>query len=276
MITHRISQAGYGIQDHTPEEIRGAILAAEGLMRQMPQVEIEPTHAFAQGLYSRSILIPKGTTLTGKVHKQDDLQIMVYGDISVLTEHGFKRLVGHQVFRGKAGLKQIGYAHEDTLWITVHAAESTDMDELERLLFEDEGSPLDFKTGKTSAARQDYFRMLAEVGVTHEVAWAQSQIEADRRDLVIPGVIIGPSRIHGVGVIAIQAFEPGQVVGPARVDGMRTQLGRYTNHSHAPNGRMGLDNGNISLIALAQISEGEEITTDYRETLALSAIKGAL
>ena len=276
MNTHRVSQAGYGVKDHSPEEVRSAILTAEALMRQLPQVEIEPTHVFAQDLYSRSILIPKGTTLTGKVHKHDDLQIMVYGDISILTEHGFKRLVGHQVFRGKAGVKQIGVAHEDTLWITVHAAESTDLDELEQLLFEDEASPLDFKTGKASAERQDYFRMLAEVGISHETAWAQSQIEADRRDLVIPGVVIAPSRIHGVGVIATQSFEPGQVVGPARVGGMRTQLGRYTNHSNRPNGRMGMDNGDISLIALAQISEGEEITTDYRETLALSAIKGAL
>ncbi len=276
MITHRVSSAGYGAQEHSPEEIRGAILAAEGLMRQMPQVEITPTHVFAQGLYSRSILIPKGVRLTGKVHRQDDLQIMVYGDITVLTENGMKRLAGHHVFRGKAGIKQIGHAHEDTLWITVHAAQETDLDRLEGILFEDEGSPLDFHTGREVPERVDYFRMLAEVGITHETAWAQSQIEADRHDLVIDGVVVGPSRIHGVGVIATRDFAPGELVGPARVDGMRSQLGRYTNHSPSPNGRMNMDNGTISLIALAQIREGEEITTDYRETLALSGIKGAI
>ena len=276
MITHRVSSAGYGVQEHTPEEIQEAILAAEGLMRQLPQVEIEPTHVFAQGLYSRSILIPKGVRLTGKVHKQDDLQIMVYGDITILTEHGMQRLEGHHVFRGKAGVKQIGHAHEDTLWITVHAAVETDLDRLEELLFEDEASPLDFKTGRSSEERTDYFRMLAEVGITHETAWAQSQIMADRRDIDLPSITLGHSPIHGTGVFAAQSLWPGDPIGLARLDGMRTQLGRYVNHSNRPNARMVREGDDIALKALALIREGEEITTDYRETLALSGIKGAI
>jgi hypothetical protein len=276
MITHRVSQAGYGVQEHSPEEVRAAILAAEGVMRQLPQVEIEPTHVFAQGLYSRSILIPKGVRITGKVHRQDDLQIMVYGDITILTPDGFKRLVGHHVFRGKAGVKQIGHAHEDTLWITVHAAVETDLDRLEEVLYEDEGNVLDFKTGRAADERVDYYRMLAEVGISHETAWAQSQITADRRDVDLPGVTLGPSRIHGTGVFAAQSFWPGDPIGLARIDGMRTQLGRYTNHSHTPNAQMHLAAGQIELKALALIREGEEIITDYRETLALSEIKGAL
>jgi hypothetical protein len=276
MITHRISTAGYGTQERTQEEVRGAILAAEGIMRQLPQVAIEPGHVFARGLYARSILIPKGVILTGKVHRQHDLQIMVYGDILVKTEAGEKRLQGFNIFPSRAGYKQIGQALEDTLWVTVHAAEETDLDRLEEMLFEDEPKVLDFKTGQPLADCIDYHRMLAEVGISHETAWAQSTNEADRRDLAIDGVVVGPSQIHGVGIIATRAFVPGDLVGPARVAGMRSQLGRYTNHSLSPNARMYRDNEDILLFALAPIRDGEEITTDYRDSLALSGIKGVL
>ena len=276
MITHQVSQAGFGVQEHSPEEIRGAILGLEGVMRQMPQVTIEPTHAFAHGLYSRSILIPKGTLLTGKVHKQDDLQIMVYGDCAVKTELGEKRLQGFHMFPSKAGYKQIGLAHEDTLWVTVHATTETDLDRLEELLFEDEPRILDFKTGAPQPEVIDYYCMLAEAGITHETAWAQSQIESDRIDVDLPGGYVGPSKIHGVGVFAARDYSPGSSVGAARVAGLRTQSGRYTNHSHAPNAQMVRKGNDIELMALALIPAGEEITTDYRTTLALSSIKGAL
>lgn len=277
MITHLVSQAGYGVQDHSPEQVRGAILGAEAVMRTMPQVEIEPIHTFAKGLYSRTILVPKGMRITGKVHKQDDLQIMVSGDMSILTDEGvYKRLQGYHLFKSKAGTKQIGVAHEDTLWVTVHATESTDLDELEQLLFEDEPKVLDFKTGKPMEACVDYHRMLAEVGIPHETAWAQSIHEGDRRDVDLPGVTLGPSPIHGTGVFATQDFWPEDPIGMARIDGLRTQLGRYTNHSHEPNALMVLEDGQIYLKALAQIREGEEITTDYRASLALSGIKGVL
>ena len=177
------------------------------------------------------------------------------------------------VFRGNAGVKQIGHAHEDTLWITVHAAVETNLDRLEEILFEDEGNVLDFKTGRASEERTDYYRMLAEVGISHETAWAQSQITADRRDVDLPGVALGPSVIHGTGAFAAQGFWPGDPIGLARIEGMRTQLGRYTNHSHAPNARMVCEGDDIALKALEPIREGDEITTDYRETLALREAK---
>ena len=276
MITHRISESGYGAHEPHPGTVQEGIEALKGIMRQMPQVAIEPTHVFAQGIYARGILIPKGTILTGKVHKQDDLQIMVYGDILVKTEAGEKRLQGFSMFSSRAGYQQIGCALEDTLWVTVHATEETDLDRLEELLFEDEPRVLDFKTGEPLEDCIDYHRMLAEVGISHETAWAQSINEEDRQDVDLPGVTLGPSQIHGTGVFAARDFAPGVLVGPARVDGLRSQLGRYTNHSLNPNARMMRDKDDILLVALAPIRDGDEITTDYRDSLALSGIKGVL
>ena len=277
MTTHLMNTKGLGACDHTPEEIHDLIMAAETIMRQRPQVVIEPTHVFAQGLYSRSILIPKGVRLTGKVHKQDDLQIMVYGDISVLTEDGFKRLTGHHVFRSRAGVKQIGVAHEDTLWVTVHATDETDLDRLDEVLFEDEPKIFDFGTGEVKIdvplAFQDYEDMLHDLHVTADMVSVQSTNVLDQLAITLDGVRVGPSCIHGQGVMTKRHLMAGELVGPARVDGLRTQLGRYVNHYPHPNCKMGwLENGDIGLFTIKDIPAGEELLVDYRQSVSL--VKG--
>jgi len=72
----------------------------------------------------------------------------------------------------------------------------------------------------------------------------------------------------------------GDLIAPARIAGMRTPAGRYTNHSNTPNSAMILTAcGDINLIALRDIEgckggdNGEEITIDYRQALALSGIQ---
>ena len=132
--------------------VRDKILEAEKFLSSLPQVEVEPVHTFADGLYSRTILIPAGSVITGKVHKNSDLNVVVYGHMRVRTEDGLREVHGPCQFAGCAGVKQIGYAYEDTLWTTVHATRTTDLDELEKELFiECEGEPhvLDFKTGQS-------------------------------------------------------------------------------------------------------------------------------
>lgn len=107
--------------DIQPIAMREQIMALEKFMREMPnQIEIATTHHFAPGIYMREIFIPKGTTLTGKIHKTEHLNILSQGELSVWTEDGMKRLNASCVIKSKPGIKRVGYAHEDTVWITVH------------------------------------------------------------------------------------------------------------------------------------------------------------
>jgi hypothetical protein len=133
-----------------PVAVRAKIFGFERVLASLEQTEVEPIHVFADGLYSRQLLIPADNWITGKVHKQNDLNIVVYGRMRVLTENGFIEVAGPTQFTGKAGIKQMGYAYEDTLWITVHHTYLTDLDEIDAELFEDNDEPkvLDFKTGK--------------------------------------------------------------------------------------------------------------------------------
>ncbi|SRR5260221_14372776 len=118
--------------------LRLQIVELEERMRERPdQIHIEPVHYFAQGLYAREITIPKGTLLTGKIHLFEHINIISKGDISVLTESGVKRIKAPATIISKPGIKRVGFAHEDTVWTTIHACNVKDADEAERLLVVD-------------------------------------------------------------------------------------------------------------------------------------------
>jgi len=111
--------------------VRDNILALEQLMLDQPQVEIEPTHYFADGIYAREIVIPAGTLLTGKIHRTRHLNIVSKGKIAVVTEDGQKIIEAPCTFVAEAGTKRVGFALEDTVWTTIHASQETDLEKLE-------------------------------------------------------------------------------------------------------------------------------------------------
>lgn len=111
-----------------------AITAAEEILRaSCEQIGPEVVHHFADGIYMREMRIKKGTVLTGKIHKTEHL-CTLNGDISIASEDGTGRFTGYLTFLSKAGVKRIGYAHEDTVFTTVHAINGTDIKALEEAL----------------------------------------------------------------------------------------------------------------------------------------------
>ena len=101
-----------------------------------PKVQIETRHYYAEGLYAREIVIPKGTLLTGKIHLYEHINIISKGDISVLTDDGPKRIKAPCTLISKPGIKRVGFAHEETVWTTIHANPKNlkDADEIEAVL----------------------------------------------------------------------------------------------------------------------------------------------
>lgn len=241
----------------------------ESLMMQHEQVEVDAKHRFVNGMYAREILIPKDTLLTGRVHKKDYIDIMIYGDITVATKNGTKRLTGYNVLDGNAGRKRAGYAHEDTLWITVHRTDHVNPDDiLDQLTFFSLG---EYKRYRIESDKNDYKALVESLPFTEQEI--KEQVEAD--DLIeMPDhyskeVYVADSDIDGKGLFANNAFVRGDHIAPARVSGNRTICGRYSNHSARPNAIMLLlDNGDVALAALREIAKGEEITTDYRNKLS--------
>ena len=110
---------------------REKVIALESVMLRQPQVEIATRHIFSPGVYAREITIPAGVLLTGKIHKYAQLNIVSKGDISVLTEHGVKRVKAPFTVVSPPGTKRIAYAHEETVWTTILATDETDIEKIE-------------------------------------------------------------------------------------------------------------------------------------------------
>ncbi len=99
--------------------------------------EMPPKHYLLNGVYTRELFIPAGTLLTGKIHTTAHQSIMLYGDISVMTEDGMKRINEPCIITSMSGMKRAGYTHADTVWITIHATDLTDIEQIEAALFHD-------------------------------------------------------------------------------------------------------------------------------------------
>jgi quercetin dioxygenase-like cupin family protein len=75
----------------------------------------------------RQIFIPKGTVLTGHIHRYSHPNFLMSGEVIVVTEHGGREhLKAPLALISKAGTKRAVYAVEDTVWCTVHQTDCTD------------------------------------------------------------------------------------------------------------------------------------------------------
>ena len=78
-------------------------------------------HSFCEGMYVREIFIPKGTWLTGKIHKHDHPNFLLKGKVEMATEFGgIEILKAPMSLISKAGTKRAIRTITDTVWVTVH------------------------------------------------------------------------------------------------------------------------------------------------------------
>lgn len=100
---------------------REAIQALEHDLSFLPQEDLQVRHVACGDVLARELFIPKGTMLTGAIHKFDHVEVMAYGDMTLATDSGEpERLQGYHLLEGQAGKKRAALAHEDTMWITFH------------------------------------------------------------------------------------------------------------------------------------------------------------
>jgi quercetin dioxygenase-like cupin family protein len=104
------------------------LFAIEAVLLQMPQVEVPLRHCFGNKVYVREMTAPKGIIIIGKLHKYKQVNIVIKGDISVLTEDGWKRMKSGEMFESPAGVKRALVTHEETVWTTICGTEETDPD----------------------------------------------------------------------------------------------------------------------------------------------------
>lgn len=83
---------------------------------------------------------------------------------------------------------------------------------------------------------------------------------------------VGPSKIHGQGVLATRDLAPGSLIGVGigfrmgLIPIITEDFGAWINHSSKPSGCLMLLDGNYWIVATRYISTGDEITVDYNRT----------
>lgn len=113
----------------------------ERLLLAQPQAAVDAKWHFGPGVAMREGIMPAGTIATGHMHATEHLSILAQGTITVWTEEGMKTLTAPAIVKSMPGAKRVGYAHDDVVWITVHATDETDPDKLFELLTIPPGYP---------------------------------------------------------------------------------------------------------------------------------------
>jgi len=102
----------------------------------MPQVELATEHFFSPGMYCRKVTRPAGTLIVGKVHKAPHFFVCVKGEILAWSETGMRRMQAGDVIESQAGTKRVTLAVVDSIGMTIHKTDKTDLDEIETELIE--------------------------------------------------------------------------------------------------------------------------------------------
>jgi pentose-5-phosphate-3-epimerase len=113
------------------------ILRIEKEIEKMPQVTLPVEHYQVDGVYVRSMFIPAGTILTGKIHNFENIAILAQGTIRVSNGTDSYVLTAPHIMVDNPGVKRIGYAETDVTFITVHKTANTEIDDIEQELVSD-------------------------------------------------------------------------------------------------------------------------------------------
>ena len=111
-------------------------------MLKLPQLELKTEHYFADGMYCRVLSRPKDALIVGKVHKREHFYIVCTGLVRVTTDDGVRDIPGGTVLVSKPGTKRAVLALEDSVCLTVHRTEKTDLEEIETELIEPDTTAL--------------------------------------------------------------------------------------------------------------------------------------
>ena len=112
-------------------ELRKKIARLEEKVLMEPQIECELNHSFSPGVYARELRLKAGSIVIGKIHKHQNMNIISKGEVTFFSTDGAVQVSAPYTFVASPGVKRVIYAHEDTVWTTIHGTHLTDLVEIE-------------------------------------------------------------------------------------------------------------------------------------------------
>lgn len=112
------------LQD-TIQEIKKAV-------KDIPQVVMPTKHFLVDGMYARQIRIPSGTAFVGRKHKKMHYFLVLCGGAWVAAEDGsLHKLIPGMLLMCPPGVQRIGATYEDTIFVTIHRTDETELGAIE-------------------------------------------------------------------------------------------------------------------------------------------------
>lgn len=109
-----------------------AFALEQAIRAECPLIEGEVVHHHSYGVYGRELRVPADSTIVGHIHKFENMNVLLEGEMSVMTDDGIKRVGPGFLIVSPPGTKRTAYAHTACRWLTVHGTHETDIDAIER------------------------------------------------------------------------------------------------------------------------------------------------
>lgn len=221
------------------------------LIQNVPQTE-EFIHA---KMYYRSTKVPEGTLVIGCEHKKDSIAILLSGSIKQIDGDSEYTITAPFVIKTTKGSNRKAYAITDVEYTTITHTDSTELETIEDEMYN--------QISINKFVRDDFSNMLIGYGLTNDDV---EKDMASREVVIINSELyrLDNSGIKGLGIFLNKNVIKDEVIGLAIVNNVKTELGRYVNHSPFPNC---FYNESMELVALDNIGRGTELTVNYRRTL---------
>ena len=112
-------------------DLEKAITSQEGATGDVMHNANPVKHTFAGGCYIREIYNPANELIITKIHKKEHPFFLMKGEMSILTEEGIQNIKAPYQGITKLGTKRAIYTHEECIFITVHATDSSTIEEVD-------------------------------------------------------------------------------------------------------------------------------------------------
>lgn len=112
------------------------------IIEQAEPVTLPLKHRFTEGMYIREIFMPAGTVLTSRIHKTNHPFSIQKGKCNVYDGDDLQVLEAPHLGITEKNTRRLIHVMEDTIWITFHVTDKTDLAEIEKELLVERENPI--------------------------------------------------------------------------------------------------------------------------------------
>jgi len=93
---------------------------------------------FSEGVYARSVFMPKDSIVVGKLHKTRHLNFVMSGKAWVWMNGEKQYVEAPCIIESFENIRKVLYIEEDMYWTTVHPTDIKDKEEIEKIIIKEE------------------------------------------------------------------------------------------------------------------------------------------